>query len=261
MDAFPYLWSNTLFKVNLTTWAMTVLTGLIVFIVLRLGVRHLDMRHPRGMQNLLESAVEFTSNIAKNTMPNQQAVRWVLPFAFTTLIYLFVANWLGLVATVALHMQHPLPWLGLTATALATAHGKVILLDSPTANMSFSLGLALLVWLISHGRGLRHPKMWLKHFISPSPFMLPFNIIEEFTNPLTHGMRLYGNIFAGEALIGVLVGAPLLWGFVPWSMPLLFVWLIYSAFVSTIQAYVFTILLTLYIGNKSHEPQEVHHGL
>ncbi|MBX5436398.1 MAG: F0F1 ATP synthase subunit A [Alicyclobacillaceae bacterium] len=254
MPAFPYLFPNS-FPINLTTIGMMILTGLIVLVMLRLALRKLDMRSPRGMQNLMEWVVDFATGMARDTMPGEKAVQWVLPLAFTMLIYLFVANWLGLICTIAIHLDKPIPWLGITAERLEAAHGEVSLFDSPTANMSMTLGLAIMVWVISHARGLRHPRQYFRHFISPSPLA----IIEEITNPLTHGMRLYGNIFAGEALLGILLGVPLLFGWIPISLPLLLVWLFYSAFVSTIQAYVFSILMCLYIGNKSFDEGHAGH--
>ena len=249
MPAFPILFANTPFPINLTTIVMIFLTGLIVFVVLRLGVARLNMRKPSGIQNFIEWVADFTVTMARDTMPSERAVQFILPLAFTMLFFLFVANWLGLIATISLKLHHPVPWLGITQTAIDQANGEVPLFDSPTANMSMTLGLAIMVWLISHARGLRHPKQWLKHFYSPSPLA----VIEEITNPLTHGMRLYGNIFAGEALLSVMLNAPLALGWIPTTLPLIIIWLLYSGFVSTIQAYVFSILMCLYIGNKSFD--------
>ncbi|MBX6352104.1 MAG: F0F1 ATP synthase subunit A [Thermoflavifilum sp.] len=258
MPAFPTLFRGTAFAINLTTIAMMVLTGLVVLIVMRLAVRRLDMRHPRGLQNVIEWIADFAATTARDAMPSEKAARSILPLAMVMLVYLFVANWLGLIATIELVVKKPVPWLGLTPDVLEQAHGRVALFDSPTANMSMTLGLAIMVWLMSHARGLRHPREWAKHFLSPTPWVLPLTIIEEITNPLTHGMRLFGNIFAGEALMGVILGIPLIFGWVPVGLPLLLIWLFYSAFVSTIQAYVFTILMCLYIGNKSFDEGHAH---
>ncbi|MCI0183369.1 MAG: F0F1 ATP synthase subunit A [Acidibacillus sp.] len=252
MPAFPYLFYNSFFRINIVTIAMMILTGLIVLIVLRLAQRNLDVRKPRGLQNLIEWAIDFTANMARDTMPSERMVQWILPLAFTMVIFLFVANWLGIIATISIRLDHPIPWLGLTASSLALAHGEVPLFDSPTANMSMTLGMAVMVWILSHAQGLRHPRQYFRHYRNPMA------IIEEITNPLTHGMRLYGNIFAGEALIGVILTIPLLFGWVPISIPLLLIWLLYSGFVSTIQAYVFTILMTLYVGHKSYGDQTDH---
>lgn len=253
MPAFPYLFPNSMFPINITTIAMMLLAGLVVMVILRLSVRKLDMRSPRGLQNLMEWAIDFTANMARDTMPSEQVVQRILPLAFTMLIFLFVANWLGLIATIAVHVNQPIPWLGLTAQRLAAAHGDMPLFDSPTSNMSMTLGMAAMVWILSHATGLRHPRQYFRHLLNPVTLM------EEITSPLTHGMRLFGNIFAGEALIGAALSMPLLFGFVPTSLSLLIPWLLYSGFVSTIQAYVFTILMTLYVGQKSFKGG-VHHS-
>ncbi|KYP81457.1 F0F1 ATP synthase subunit A [Ferroacidibacillus organovorans] len=252
MSAFPMLFPNSAFPINLTTIAMMILAGLVVIIFLRVAASRLSVREPGKMQNLVEWIIEFTANMAKDTMPSQRLVQWVLPLAFTMLLFLFVSNWLGVIATVSINTNHPIPWLGITAQKLAQAHGEVPLYDSPTANMSMTLGMAFMVWVISHFQGLKTPRKWLRHYKNP------MFIIEEITNPLTHGMRLYGNIFAGEALIGVILSIPILYHVIPIGLPLLLVWLFYSAFVSSIQAYVFTILMTLYIGHKSYGEQTDH---
>ncbi|WAH36867.1 F0F1 ATP synthase subunit A [Alicyclobacillus dauci] len=255
MAAFPKIFAGTLWQTNLTVIGTILFTGLVVFIVLRLALARMDMRSPRGLQNLVEWAADFTSNMARETMPTEQSVRFIMPLAFTMLFFLFVANWLGLIMTVAVHFHPSVAsvW-GISPAELESAKGEVVLFDSPTSNMSMTLGLAVMVWLISHARGLRHPKQWLKHFYSPSPLA----VIEEITNPLTHGMRLYGNIFAGEALLGIMLNAPFALHWIPWQTPLVVLWLLYSGFVATIQAYVFSILMCLYVGNKSFEGNAHH---
>ena len=254
MLAFPYLFPNSIFRVNIVTIAMLLLSGLIVLIVLRIAARKLDVRHPRGLQNAIEWAIEFTRTLARDTVPSEQMVPWILPLAFTMITFLFVANWLGIIMTISLHVNRPIPQLGITSAALAAAHGEVPLFDSPTANMSMTLGLAVMVWIISHIQGLRTPRAYFRHFLTN-----PMALIEEITNPLTHGMRLYGNIFAGEALIGtILTIFPRVFGWIPTGLPFLVVWLFYCAFVSTIQAYVFTILMSLYIGQKSYRYHTDH---
>ena len=253
MPAFPYLFAGTLFKTNLTTLAMILLSGLLVLVILRIAIRKMDMRHPSGLQNFVEWLIDFTTTLARDTTPDNTTVRFVLPLAFVMIFFLLVANWLGLIATVAIHLNQPVASWGISAADLAQAHGEVMLFDSPTANMSMTLGLAVMVWLLSHARGLRHPRQYFKHFVSN-----PMAIIEEITNPLTHGMRLFGNIFAGEALIGVILSMPMLFGWLPTGIPFLIVWMLYSAFVSTIQAYVFTILMSLYVGQKSYGSHSHH---
>jgi F-type H+-transporting ATPase subunit a len=250
---FPMLFPNTAFPTNLVVIGTIILTGLIVLIIMRIAVAKMDFRRPRGVQNFVEWAVAFTETMARDTMPTDTAVRFVLPLAFFTVFFLFIANWLGLILTIGVKLHHPIPALGLTAAKLATTKGTVLFFDSPTANMSTALGLAVMVWIIANARGLRHPRQWLRHMYSPSPL----GWLEELTNPLTHGMRLYGNIFAGEALLTVMLDAPFAMGWIPWTLPLILAWMLYAGFVACVQAYVFAVLLCLYIGNKSFEG---HHG-
>ncbi|QSO51069.1 F0F1 ATP synthase subunit A [Alicyclobacillus curvatus] len=254
MPNFPVLFPNSAFPVNMVAIGSIILTGLIVLVIMRVALAKMDMRRPRGMQNFVEWAIDFAKGMARDTMPTETAVNFVLPLAFFTLFFLFIANWLGLIMTIGVKLHQPIPWLGLTAAKLAATKGEVLFFDSPTANMSVALGLAVLVWLISHARGLRHPKLWFRHFFSPSPL----GLLEEITNPLTHGMRLFGNIFAGEALLTVMLNAPFAMGWIPWTVPLILVWLLYAGFVASVQAYVFSVLLCLYIGNKSFEGHAHH---
>lgn len=240
MPQHPFLFPNAWYRVDLVTVSWTIIVGLAVAIVLAFMVRRLNMRSPRGLQNVMEWAIEFTTNMSRDTMPSERGVKFVVPFAFVMLVYLFFSNWIGLLVTIDYVPGHNISWLGMTAGA------KYSLLNSPTENMNMTLGLAILVWLVSHAYGLRNPWRWLKTYRNPMA------IIDEATNPLTHGMRLFGNILAGEVLIEALLKMPMLFGFIPTGLPLLIIWMLYSAFVSTIQAYIFALLLTLYIGHKDY---------
>lgn len=244
-DVNLLLFKGHWYETDLVAIATMILCGLLVLIFLRIGLRRLDVRNPRGTQNLIEWAVDFTRNLAKDAMPSEKAAEWILPLAFTMLVFLFVANWLGLIATININIANPVHWLGIGPADIGTKGTQAGIFHSPTSFMSVTLGLSVMVWVMSHVIGIATgPKVWFKHLLSP------IALLEEITNPITHGMRLFGNIFAGEVLIGVILQMPMLFGFIPTGFPLLLIWLFYSAFVSTIQAYVFTILLCLYIGAK-----------
>ncbi|MFP3490326.1 F0F1 ATP synthase subunit A, partial [Staphylococcus sp. SIMBA_130] len=65
-----------------------------------------------------------------------------------------------------------------------------------------------MVVLLTHYYGIKMKgaKEYGRGFVSPLKFLFPFKIIEEFSNTLTLGLRLYGNIYAGEILLGLLAG-------------------------------------------------------
>ncbi len=82
-------------------------------------------------------------------------------------------------------------------------------------------------------------------------FMLPLKIIEEFANTLTLGLRLYGNIYAGEILLGLLAtlaGSSIL-GFFGAIIPMM-AWQGFSIFIGFIQAFIFTMLTMVYLSHK-----------
>ena len=81
--------------------------------------------------------------------------------------------------------------------------------------------------------------------------MFPIKIIEEFANTLTLGLRLYGNIFAGEILLGLLATglATGVVGNIAAALPML-IWLGFSVFVGAIQSYIFTMLTMVYLSHK-----------
>ena len=82
-------------------------------------------------------------------------------------------------------------------------------------------------------------------------FLFPLKIIEEFSNTLTLGLRLYGNIFAGELLLGLLagLGSSGFGGAIGAIVPML-AWQGFSVFVGSIQAFIFTMLTMVYLSHK-----------
>ena len=87
--------------------------------------------------------------------------------------------------------------------------------------------------------------------------MTPMNILEEFTNFASLALRIYGNIFAGEVLAGLL----LTWAhqaayWYPIAFIMNMVWTGFSIFISCIQAYVFTMLTSMYLGKKINGEEE-----
>ena len=97
---------------------------------------------------------------------------------------------------------------------------------------------------------------YFANYAKPVGFLLPINIIEEFTNFLTLSLRLYGNIYAGEVLL-TLIGGRFAksagWFTVIASVPLTLIWQGFSVFIGSIQAYVFVTLSMVYIGKKVTE--------
>jgi F-type H+-transporting ATPase subunit a len=238
-------------SINLTVVGMSILACLIVLLLSRLAIANLDVRKPRGMQNFFEWLVDFITGLANDTIGSKRAQTFV-PLAFTLIIYLFVSNQMGLITNLNVEIHEP--GLGVSGAELEKAggHGHVSLFMSPTANISLAMAMSIGIVTMTHIIGLRNPKSYFKHYIEPNPAFLILHLIDEAAKFLTLGLRLFGNIFAGEVLIAILVALPYGLGAIP-----LIPWLGYSMFVGTIQAFVFTVLTLVYISQKL--PHDEHH--
>jgi F-type H+-transporting ATPase subunit a len=113
--------------------------------------------------------------------------------------------------------------------------------------------MAVLVVVLTHYYGIkiRGFGAYLKDYVRPVPFLLPFKIIEEFANTLTLGMRLFGNIYAKEILMVLLValGTSSLFGAFGAFLPLI-AWQAFGVFIGSIQAYIFAMLAMVYMAHK-----------
>lgn len=229
---------------DVTVMIGTVVTMIIVLLIILPATRGKKMR-PRGLQNLVEMAIEFVQNITQVMMEKKQAEKYV-SFAFTTLFFIMISNLLGVFVMVGSHASDAVPSLGLTAAGLQDVGGEVNWFKSPTSDINVTVALAVGVMLYAHFAGLfKSPKHYLKEYVDPHWALFPFKIIEEISKPVTHAARLWANIFAGEVLILILRDVT----FYITGLPLI-VWIGFSIFVGVIQAYIFAILAMVYISQK-----------
>lgn len=238
-----------LWAINLTVIGMSVLVAAIVFLVARVAAAGVNLRSPGGLSNFFEWIIDFVGGLA-NDMVGKKYAQTYVPLAFTLILYLFVSNQIGLITNVVFEINGPA--LGVSESAFADAgdHAAVALWMSPTANLMVTMGLSIVMVGMTHIIGLRNPKSYFKHYFEPNPAFFILHMIDELAKFATLGLRLFGNIFAGEVMIAVILSIPLLFGFVPVGGIPLIIWLGYSLFVGTIQAFVFTVLTLVYIGQK-----------
>ena len=209
-------------QVFLSSW---ILIGILLALVLA-GTRNMQ-RDPLGLQNLMEFLWNFIRDIARDNIGEKYYRDW-LPFIGTLFLFIFVSNWGGAL----------IPW-----KIFELPEGE---LGAPTADINTTVAMALLVSLAYFYAGLsRKGLRFFELYVEPTPIMLPFKIIEEFTKPLSLSFRLFGNILADELAVGVLVYL------VPLIVPLPVMLL--GLFTSAIQALIFATLASFYIGEGLHE--------
>ncbi|WP_028543907.1 F0F1 ATP synthase subunit A [Paenibacillus taiwanensis] len=243
------------FHLDLSVVLMLFVSSLIVFVLAIVATRNLSVENPGKLQNFMEWVVEFVQGLISSTMDWKKGKAFV-SLGMTLILFIFVSNLLGLPFSVVTEHHHAdAKVFGQVIEATSTAHfsqleaegkeahAELLWWKSPTADASVTMGLAIIIFILCHYLGLvKNTKGYFKHYVQPYVIFLPINLIETLAKPLTHGMRLYANIYAGEVLITVLLGA----GF--WGIPGLVAWQGFSIFIGAIQAFVFTILTMVYIG-------------
>jgi F-type H+-transporting ATPase subunit a len=216
-------------QIFLTSW---VVIGILLTVSF-LATRNIQ-RIPSGLQNLMEYALEFIREIARNQLGEKDYRPW-LPFIGTLFLFIFVSNWSGAL----------FPW-----KLIHIPNGE---LAPPTSDINTTVALALLTSLAYFYAGFRKKGLgYFGNYVQPVAFMLPFKVIEDFTKPLSLSFRLFGNILADELVVAVLVLlVPL---FVPIPVMML------GLFTSAIQALVFATLAGVYIHEaiEEHDEHEEH---
>jgi F-type H+-transporting ATPase subunit a len=184
---------------------------------------------PTGLQNFLELVLEFVADIAENQIGEEEYRTWV-PYIGTLFLFVFGCNWAGALV----------PW-----KLIVLPEGE---LAAPTNDINTTVALALLTSIAYFYAGLSKKGLgYFTRYIEPTPILLPINILEDFTKPLSLSFRLFGNVLADELVVSVLA---LL---VPLFVPLPAMGL--GLFASAIQALIFSTLSAAYIGEalEGHE--------
>ncbi len=180
------------------------------------------------LQNSWEMMWEFVGNYI-GTAPTPGQRYFLNRFLMTLFLFLLGSNLLGLIPG----------------------------LHSPTNTLNTDLGLAVIVFFIVQGWALvAKGGAGLKRLIHGGAMgwaMLPITILEEFAKPVTLSMRLYGNIFAGELIILVIVGLLHYVGAI--ISPF---WYAFSIFVGAVQAFLFMVLTLAYVGQSTSEEGDHH---
>ena len=198
----------------LTTWVIMGAIAVLGWLV----TRHLRME-PGRVQTAAEGVVSVIEESIHAVAP--QHVGHLLPFIGTLWLFLIIANLSGLIPGV----------------------------HAPTRDLSATLALAILVFISVHWFGIRTlgVKSYLRHYLTPSPIMLPFHIISEITRTIALAVRLFGNIMSLEmtALLILLVA-----GFLA-PIPILMLHIIEAL----VQAYIFGMLALIYVAGGVQSQQ------
>ena len=208
--------------------------AIIVFARVRMG--KLDVRRPSKGQLLIEQAVASITHFCKASI-GHGGERFA-PFVGVVFSFVLLSNLCGVL---------PMYWVP-TGAGMTPAWSFT---PAPTANISVTFALGLIVFVLFNAEGIRANGLvgHLKHFAGPmpalAPLIFPIELIGALVRPLSLAMRLFGNVFGEETVIAVLISmaAVLTSGIVPFQAPML----AFGVFGSIVQAGVFAILTCSYI--------------
>lgn len=225
--------------VDSMAWAIG-LGALFLFVFWRVGKRA-QAGVPKGLQNAIEIIVEFVDSSVKEGFHG--ANRAVAPLALTIFVWVFLMNLMDLV---------PIDFVPRLASDVFGIHYMKIV---PTTDVNVTMGMAFAVLILMIAFAIK--AKGLLGFIGEltlnplGKWVIPFNFALEtaalLAKPVSLGMRLYGNLFAGE-LIFILIACAPWWAQFTLSVP----WAIFHILVITLQAYLFMMLTIIYM-NLAHE--------
>jgi F-type H+-transporting ATPase subunit a len=258
---------NGPFDLSVVSWdsmIFAIVLGVVGCFLLWRAARQATSGVPGRFQAAVEILVEMVENEAKGIVHNAQSRKLVAPLALTVFIWIFLMNAMDLLPVDLL----PFLWekiYGATGGDPHHAYLRVV----PTADLSVTMGLSLSVLIICLYYNVKIKGLggWV-HELFAAPFgdhwaLYPFNflmqVIEFVAKTVSHGMRLFGNMYAGELiflLIALMGGAFSLTGtgiglaighIIAGSA-----WAIFHILIITLQAFVFMMLTLVYIG-QAHD--------
>ncbi|MCH9643855.1 MAG: F0F1 ATP synthase subunit A [Gammaproteobacteria bacterium] len=228
--------STGFWTLNIDTLSVSIILGLLFILPFFFVAKKASADHPSRFQNFIEMSVEKIDGMVKETFHHVNPM--LGPLAITIFVWVFLMNFMDLIPV------DLVPWI---LSWFGVGHFKLV----PTAdlNMTFALSITVFLLIIYYNLKSKGIKNLLIEIMS-RPFgwwLLPvnviFRVIEEVTKPLSLGLRLYGNLFAGE-LVFILIAAliPVYFQWFPGG-----IWAIFHILIITIQAFIFMMLTVVYL--------------
>jgi F-type H+-transporting ATPase subunit a len=216
------------------------------------------------LQAAVELLVEMVDAQAKSIVHNAESRKFVSPLALTVFVWIFLMNAMDLLPVDLI----PLIWEAIFAANGGDPHHAYMRVV-PTADLSSAMGLSVSVLVISLYYCVKIKGLggWL-HELFTAPFgnhflLYPFNfamqMIEFVAKTVSHGMRLFGNMYAGELvfLLIALMGGAFTLSFTGIALSVGHIiagtfWAIFHILIITLQAFVFMMLTLVYVG-QAHD--------
>ena len=233
---------------NLDSLIMAVIVGVIGLGVFWLAAQRATCGVPGRFQSFIEIMLEFIDNTVRDVFPGDRS--FLAPLALTIFVLVFMMNLVDLI---------PIDFVATLMGALGVHHWKAV--PSTDLNVTFGMSFtvfALIIFFSFKAKGAggflhelftapfgAHPILWFPNF--------GINIIELIAKPVSLGMRLFGNMYAGELIFMLLSLLGMLGGvYTAGSIVLSWGWAVFHILIIILQAFIFMVLSTVYIA-MAHE--------
>lgn len=235
---------------HIDTVVTSLVIGVLAFGFLWWVVRGATSGVPGRRQAFVEMCLEFVDDQVKSIFTHGDRHKFIAPVALTVFVWVFLLNSMDFI---------PVDWVAGLMGAIGVHHWRPV----PTADVNTTFALALSVWLLMIFFSVKVKGLggWIHElFCSPfgsNPLLWPanflFNLVEYVSKPLSHSLRLFGNMYAGEiifillwiwaatGLVGTIFGSLLATG-----------WAIFHILIVTLQAFIFMMLTVVYL-SMAHE--------
>ncbi len=222
--------------------------GVIMFWVLRRVAKGFSADKPSKVQCFVESLFDMAQDSKDSTFTKDAKNEWIAPMALTIFIWVFFMNLMDLV---------PVDWIPELAKLAGLEYMKIV--PSTDVNVALGMALAVFIMILYYSLKIKGPMGFTKE-LALQPFgkyLIPFNLVLELVGllakPLSLGLRLFGNMYAGELIFILIammysagIGLGVLGGFAQLG------WAIFHILVITLQAYIFMMLTIVYL-SQAHE--------
>jgi F-type H+-transporting ATPase subunit a len=238
-------------SVNVDSMGWSLALGLVFCSIFFAAARRATAGVPGGLQNAVEMVIEFIDDLVGTIFTHKNDL--IAPMALTVFVWVFLMNLMDLL---------PVDWLPQLAGLMGIHYMKVV----PTTDPNVTLGMALSVFVLMLYYSIKCKG--LGGFLGELAFhpfpkwLFPVNLFLEgvtlLAKPLSLGLRLFGNMYAGEMIFILLI---LLYGSLGWGILggfLQFGWAVFHVLIITLQAFIFAVLTVVYLA-QAHDVAEEQH--
>ncbi|MEC5320988.1 F0F1 ATP synthase subunit A [Brenneria populi subsp. brevivirga] len=238
-------------SINIDSMFFSIALGILFLVIFRQVAKKATSGVPGKLQTAVELIIGFVDSSVRDMYHGKSKL--VAPLALTIFVWVFLMNLMDLLPIDFL----PRIWAGIYgALGHDPAHAYLRVVPSADVNITLSMALGVFILILFYSIKMKGVGGFVKELTMQPfnhPVFIPINLILEgvslLSKPVSLGLRLFGNMYAGE-LIFILIAGLLPW----WSQWVLNVpWAIFHILIITLQAFIFMVLTVVYLSMASEE--------